>query len=231
LPGGCEYAGAHDSSIHWTNPDDDYNAYPLGDWGYFDWWRATYEVDFKYEDCSWVCEINDVEAETRIKVSASNYPGFISITQASDVPCGPNNIEALLAKYDLNDSDLTDDEGAPLTKYWIYSAIVAHEEKHRTDWQNYYGASLSAAILTADGITEEIDCDIPYTWYCESVKDYWMTGEAGIHVLFDWAWDSAREEFDNPDTPLVDESDVRAYLVENAIEQPVSDALPSGCTP
>ncbi len=41
--------------------------------------------------------------------------------------------------------------------------------------------------------------------------------------------DIVREEFDDPETEL-DESEVRALVVENSIEQPVSDALPGGST-
>jgi hypothetical protein len=225
---GCSSAGPHDSSVNW-NHTTNYFATP-DRWGYFDFWpKASKDVDFRYSTCTWVCEISNVEAFTDVEVWHPNRPGYVSITKASDVPCGDENSEALLAKSDLNDSDLTDDSGADLSKYWIHLAICVHEEKHRTDWINFYGPRLNTAITTAETITVNINCyDVPYTCTCQSAEAYWMDQ---IVWLFDWAWDSALEQFDDPATQDVDESEVRAYLYENAIEQPVSDALPGGCTP
>jgi hypothetical protein len=222
LPAGCEEASGHDSSVHW-NHTENLNVNPLGPWGLFSYGSATKVVDFKYESCQWKCEISNVQVNTDLKVRAANYPGYVSITSASDVPC----VDANLAKYNLNDPDLTDDIGAPLGSYWIYNAIVAHEQKHKTDWVNYYGSTLYTAITVAETVTVNINCDVPYTITCESARSYWINE---IDDLFDWAWTSAGEDMDDPGTGVV-ECEVDAYVVENAIEQPVSDALPAGCTP
>jgi len=120
-----------------------------------------------------------------------------------------------------------DDSGADLSKYWIHSAIIAHEEKHHSDWYDCYDSRVKTAITVAETITVDIDCDpyYSYTYTCQGTKSYW---KSEIDDLFDWAWEYAGEEFDDPETE-VKEEEVRAYEVENAIEQPVSDALPEGC--
>jgi len=225
LPSGCEYAGEHDSNVHWINPNDDFNSTTCTVFGDFYRPDATYNVNFKYEGCQWACEVNDVEAETRIRVRDPNslLPGKVSISQASDVPCADAN----LAKSDLNDPNLNDDVGADLSKYWIYSAIVAHEQKHRTDWQTFYGDELANAVSYAESQSVSIDCDDPNTITCGSAKSSKI---ADINDRFNKAYQDAYKQYDLPGTSLK-EHEQRAYLVENAIEQPVSDALPGGCTP
>jgi hypothetical protein len=227
LPDGCSNAGPHDSSIHWSFPTN-YFAEPGGPWGFCDPPQTTCAVDFRYNMCSWVCEISNVQVSIAVYVGNPDNPQYVSITNASDVPCGENNSEALLAKSDLNDSDLTDAVGALLTKYWIHLAICVHEEKHRTDWESYYGPALNTAITMAETITVNIDCDVPYTCTCQGAESYWSDQ---IAMLFDWAWNHANDLMDDPSTPDLDEAEVRAYLEENTIEQPVSNALPEGCTP
>jgi hypothetical protein len=228
LPTGCEYAGSHDSSVHWTH---NYDFYATCDgWGHFYSHRATYDLDFKYSNCKWVCEISNVQAKTEVEVWHPNRPGYVCITEASDVPCGPNDQEALLAKSDLNDPDLTDDIGAPLTKYWIHQAICVHELQHESDWKAYYGAALAEAITFAEAnAIQTIYCDPPeYGWTktCQHTCDHWRSA---IEALFQGAWDEAHDDMDEPTTP-VREDEVRALQAENVIEQPVSDALPGDCT-
>ena len=223
LSNGCEYAGAHDSSVHWTDFID-YYSLTVSPFGLFGAYPATYEVDFKYNNCIWVCEINDVNAETTILVrSPSSLPGMVSVAQASDVPCD----DAELAKYDLDDTDLTDDIGAPRTKYWSNIATILHEQKHRSDWQEFYGAELDNAIFCSESLQSEIDCEDPNTITCQAAENYWNTW---IQDFFRIAWEKALKKMNNPDTP-VDEAEVRAYEVSYMIEHPISAALPGGCTP
>jgi len=220
---GCEYAGAHDSSVHWINLIDYYST-TVTPFGLFGAYPATYEDDFRYNNCSWVCEINDVNAETTILVRApSSLPGMVSVAQASDVPCD----EAELAKHDLDDTDLTDDIGAPRTKYWSHIAAMFHEQKHRDDWQQFYGEGLATAIAASESLQSEIDCEDPSTITCQAAENYWKTW---IQYFFQIAWDNAKDLMDDPSTP-VNEAEVRAYEENYMIEQPISAALPGGCTP
>ena len=225
LPDGCGYAGPHDSSVHWINPDDDYVSWTCTVFGEFQRYFATYDVDFKYDDCTWVCEISNVQAKTRIAVRAPNslLPDGVSVESASDVPC----VDANCAKVDLNDDDLSDDNGAPRCKYWCYSAAVAHEEKHRFDWQTFYGDELSHAIALSESCQSNIDCGDPNTISCQSAENYW---QQWIGSAFAWAYINAAHEFNDPSTPL-NEADQRAYEINYQIEQPISAALPEGCTP
>jgi len=224
LPEGCEHAGPHDTSIHWPHPDDDYPSPTATPFGSFSFDAATYDVDFKYDNCSWVCEISDVNAKTTILVrDPATWPGHVSVSQASDVPCD----DALLAKYDLTDNDLFDDHGAPRTKYWSYAATVAHEEKHRSDWKYYYTAPLTIAIVGADSISVEINCSEPTTTNCSSVESAWYNV---IKSYFDEAWEDALRAFDDPDTEL-DEAEMWAYMISASIEGPIAADLPGGCSP
>ncbi len=76
LPVGCPVAGPHDSSVEWWPDGDDYNwTNPGSEFGDFTYNNATYTVDFAYDTCRWVCEITNVCASTRIRVSASTRPG------------------------------------------------------------------------------------------------------------------------------------------------------------
>jgi hypothetical protein len=224
LPDGCEFAGAHDSSVHWTDLAD-YYSLTVPPWGQFEYWDATYEVDFKYNDCIWVCEISNVNAQTQILVRApSPLPDMNSVSQASDVPCD----EAELAKHDLDDTDLTDDEGAPRSKYWCHIAVMFHEQKHRADWQEFYGEELAIAIADSESFQSVIDCEDSNTTTCQAAENHW---KYSILAQFVIAKFYAEDRFDDKSTPNVDEAEVRAYAVSYEWEQPISAALPEGCTP
>jgi hypothetical protein len=228
LPAGCSNAGPHDSSVHWINPDDDYSsstAPSLPRVGLFNnIYATTKDVDFKYTNCTWVCEISNVEAKTQILVrDPSSLPGKVSVSQASDVPCADAN----LAKYDLNDANTADDEGAPRTKYWCYNATVAHEEKHIDDWQSLYRTQLDISIACCELCHSDIDCDNPDTITCQAAENYW---QGWITTYFALAALNAWINYDDPDTPF-QESDQRAYSTSYGFEQPISAALPEGCTP
>ncbi len=77
LPAGCSNSGPHDSSVHWINPDDDYSSSTepsLPRVGLFNnMYATTKDVDFKYQNCTWVCEISNVIAKDRILV-APHFP-------------------------------------------------------------------------------------------------------------------------------------------------------------
>ena len=135
--------------------------------------------------------------------------------------------EADLAKSDLTDTDLTDHFGAPRTKYWCYDATVAHEEKHRSDWEDCYTAPLTIATALASSISVEIDCSNPNTQHCNTVK------AAQISVIdgyFDEGWEEAWELFDDPSTTVL-EYEVRAYVVSASIEYMIALLLPGECSP
>lgn len=221
LPSGCSNAGPHDSSVHWDDGQD-YNTTIW--WGQCLNFKASYDVDFKYGSCDWVCEISNVKASTLVLVGNPSRPGYVSITQASDVPCEPSS-EPLLAKSDLYDTDLDDDEGPPLTKYWIHSAIVAHEEYHRTDWKGFYKPRLEDATSYCESLNTVIVCETAYTRTCQGALDYW---DGIIEDTFDLAYDYALADYDNPATELK-ECEQRAYMIDSYINHPVSDALPEGC--
>jgi hypothetical protein len=221
---GCSSAGPHNSSVQWINPDDDYHSFTCAPFGEYNVWVATYDVDFKYTNCTWVCEISNVEAKTQILVrDPSSLPGKVSVSQASDVPCADAN----LAKYDLNDANTADDEGAPRTKYWCYNATVAHEEKHIDDWQSLYRTQLDISIACCELCHSDIDCDNPDTITCQAAENYW---QGWITTYFALAALNAWINYDDPDTPF-QESDQRAYSTSYGFEQPISAALPEGCTP
>jgi len=223
FPDGCGNAGPHDSSVHWASPDDDYTSFTCTIFGDFDWDSATYDVDFKSSNCTWICEISNVQAKTTILVRApaSLLPDNVSVESASEVPCD----DAAFAKYDLDDTDLSDDEGAPRCKYWCYTATVAHEEKHRYDWQDKYGDALSGAISYLQSTCHStMDCG---TTTCQAAATDW---QLTIQQFFNLARTEAVESFNNSDTPL-NEADQRAYEISYEIEQPISAALPEGCTP
>jgi len=222
LPSGCSNAGAHDSSIHW-NDSQNYSGSIY--WGFCLTGPVNPDpdVDFKYNSCTWECEISNVEVSTFVQVGATGCSGYVDITQASDVPCADAN----LAKSDLYDPNLNDDVGAPNTKYWIHSAIVAHEEKHRSDWKTFYGQRLAYAISLCESFFVSIDCEIEYTHTCQGALGYW---NEVIEETFDEAKTLAEWDNDNPNTDL-DEAQQRALLAESIINHPVSNALPAGCTP
>ncbi|MBN1804984.1 MAG: PKD domain-containing protein [Sedimentisphaerales bacterium] len=230
LPEGCECSGPHDSNVHWTDLAD-YWSTTVKPFGQFGYWHATYEVDFKYKnDCIWVCEISNVNAETEILVSSQIYleslePNWVSVAMASQVPC----YDAYVAKYDLDDTDLTDDEGAPRSKYWCHIATMFHERKHRTDWKEFYGERLAIAIANCESFFQcVIDCDEPNFTTCQAAENHW---EYPILGQFASAWVYAKDLMDDPCTPNLDEAEVRAYKVSYEWEQPISAALPEGCTP
>lgn len=187
---------------------------------------ATYDVDFKYSNCDWVCEISNVEAKTLVLVGASPRTNYVAITQASDVPCTPPS-EPLLAKSDLTDPNLNDDKGSPLTKYWIYHANIAHEEAHRSDWKGFYEPKLNNAIDWCELLYRDIDCGDSSANTCQGAKSFW---QSSINDAFQDAWDLACEDYDDSGTSL-NEADQRAYLVQYFIQQPVADELPGGCGP
>jgi hypothetical protein len=226
LPDGCSNAGPHDSSIHWINPDDDYYSTTVAPFGEFTFSPATSDVDFRYNNCTWVCEISNVEAETTILVRhpATLLPDQVSVSQASDVPCN----EVILAMFDLHDTDLTDDIGAPRSKYWCHTATCHHETKHRTDWQGFYGEKLAIAIECVESFCESnIDCGDPDTITCQAAENYWQDR---IQEQFNEAYDDARKAMDDPSTD-VKECEVWAYLVSYEYENAIYALLPEGCTP
>jgi hypothetical protein len=222
LPEGCEFAGAHDSSVHWTDLTD-YFSLTVTPYGQFGYWPATYEVDFKYNDCSWVCEISDVNAKTEILVRSpsSLLPDAVSVVMASQVPC----IDANLAKWDLNDPNLTDDVGAPRSKYWCHIATSFHERRHRTDWKEFYGNKLAIAIANCESFQSVIDCGDPNTTTCQAAENYW---KYPILAKFILARIEARDLYNDPST-TVDEAEVRAFAESYYWEHPISAALPEGC--
>ena len=192
--------------------------------GYCDVYGVTPDVNFTYENCQWKCEISNVITETKIEVRCSLcVPGKVSVSSAGEVPC----VDANLAKYDLNDTDLNDDEGSPHTKYWCYDSVKAHEVYHRINWQNIYEEELNTAISVCEAITVVIDRRDPDTTTCWGAYNL-NIGE--INARFDEAWDNARNRMDDPNT-RVDEAEVRAYMVSYAFEHPISVALPGGCGP
>lgn len=224
LPEGCEYAGPHDTIPYFIEYGDDYHSTTGPIFGEFYGWVPTYDVDFKYSDCKWVCEITNVEARTTILVrDPASLPDMVSVSSASDVPCA----EAALAKSDLTDLDLTDDKDAPHTKYWCYDAIVAHEEKHRSDWELFYTAPLAIAIAASETISVTINCADPQTIHCSLARSASM---AAIEAHFDEALTSAVNAMDDQSTP-VNEAEVRAWLVTADYEKPIADAVLEECTP
>ena len=226
LPDECVNAGPHDSSVHWINPDDDYASSTCTVFGDFMLYVATCDVDFKYTNCTWVCEISNVEAKTRVRVRDpfSLLPDQVSVEDASDVPC----VDANSAKCDLNDTDLSDDEGAPCWKYWSYFAAIAHEEKHRADWQEFYEEALNSAIgYLESSCHSNIDCADEDTISCQAAENYWYLT---IQQFFAIALQEATRQYNDPDTPL-EEHEQRACLISYDFEQPISAALPEGCTP
>jgi len=224
LPTGCELAGTHDSSLQWINPDDDYHSFTCAPFGKYNVWVATYDVDFKYDDCGWVCEISNVEAKTQVLVrDPLSLPDKVSVESASDVPCD----EAEFAKCDLDDTDLTDDEGAPRDTYWCYTATVAHEEKHIADWKTFYEGELAISIACSELCDSDIDCGDPDTITCQAAENHWS---AWITTYFALAALEAWQAYDDPATELL-ESEQRAYAINYEFEHPISAALPEGCTP
>lgn len=224
LPTGCEEAGAHDSSIHWIHPDDNFESTTCSPFGYCAQYSASKDVNFAYENCQWKCEISNVVAETTIEVRCPTcIPGMVSVFSASEVPCA----EANLAKYDLDDTDLSDDIGAPRNKYWCYEATVAHELFHRSEWMGFYGSQLNAAISACEAMTVTIDCGDSYTTTCLGAY-YLKIGE--INQKFSDAFQNAVWQMNDPNTPL-NEAEQRAYTVSYVIEHSISAALPAGCGP
>lgn len=224
LPSGCSEAGSHDSSTHWDHTTDT-DVSSLGSWGLFTPSHATYDFEFKYESCTWVCEISNLHAETEIQVLKYNYPGYVSVLFASDVPC----VDANLALSDLYDPNIYDDQGAPYSKYWSHTAVVAHEMTHRSDWVNYYGAEVTNAVSYCESVAVvTVNCSYPETTTCQSVKN----GTAGqlVPLRFQFAWLQAWAQMNDPNTAL-NEAEQRAYLAEEAILSPIVGALPGGCTP
>jgi len=139
------------------------------------------------------------------------------------VPCA----QAALAKYDLTDTNLGDDQGPPRTTYWCHNGTVAHEERHRSNWEYCYTPQLAIAIATAESVSVEIDCGKSDSIDCGSVE----TSKIGvISNYFDQAHQTAVEAFDDPSTST-DEADVFAYMWQSIVEGPIADALPGGCTP
>jgi len=229
LPGGCEVASVHDSSIHWLYPDDDYQADLTGSgcWGYYGFaaGQLEYDVDLKYNNGFWVCEISNVKPYSVIKVWASNRPGYANVETASDVPCEPSS-EPEQAIYDLLDISTSDDIGPPFSYYWCHSAVVVHEEKHRSDWETFYTPELAAAIAKWDGFHVEIDCDEINTIHCLAARDQIIYD---IEYDFYIAYDLAYLQFDNPNTPI-DESEQRAYNASALItDEIVLELLLGGC--
>jgi hypothetical protein len=219
LPAGCSVAGPHDSSVHWDDDEDDWNATDLEDWGTFSKESATYDVDFRYSDDTWVCEISNVRALTICKVLASNYPGCVSVSAASDVPCD----DVYDAMYELTDPVPDDDQGAPYDYYWCYQGVVHHEVQHRSDWIYFYGDELAGAIAQAEAISvpisEALTCQDAETMASQSINGYFMMAKA-----------RAFNRFNSVLTPQIDESEVRAYQAENLVLQAILADLPAGCT-
>jgi predicted outer membrane repeat protein len=91
-------------------------------------------------------------------------------------------------------------------------------------FKNNYAYEEGGAISSSDVSDHSM-----YLTNCYFVSNSTNTTDGGGGAIC-MAWDIAYEQFNDPDTSI-SEADVRAYLVENAIEQPVSDALPGGCTP
>ncbi len=152
-------------------------------------------------------------------------PDHVSVESAFDVPCD----EAEFAKFDLDDTDLTDDEGPPYCKYWCYTAAVVHEEKHRFDWRLFYEQKLTSAIAYLESSCQSnIDCGNPDTITCQAAESYW---QLTIQQWFALAFTEAQGLMDNPDTTELNEAEQRAYEVQYEIDHPISAALPEGCTP
>jgi hypothetical protein len=148
---------------------------------------------------------------------------MVVVEDSSDVPCADAN----LAKYDLTDPNLNDGDGAPLSKYWSYWAIVEHETKHAMDWHTFYGNRLTEAIAWLEENRKiEIDCYEP-SKSCVDVEDYYLSLNDDV---FESAYRSALNDDDNPSTP-VDEAEMRALAAEATIEGAIADDLPGGCEP
>lgn len=225
LPAGCMTTTiGPPENVRWIKPpDENYEDTECENFGSFKYYPFVPDIEFRYSNGTWVCEIHNVEVKTRILVrAADSYPNKIAITSEDDVSCGT---DADTAIYDLTDNDLDDDEGAPLLMYWVYSAIVDHEEKHRSDWQGVYGPLLEAALASARAETVTIDCSDPTTHTCNTAK---TLKQATISTYFSDAYENAQDLFDDPDTEL-EEHEQRAYEVENAIEQPIADAIEDKC--
>ncbi len=227
LPPGCGFAGSHDSSIYWISPNDNYASETCTIFGSYNKVYAThYDVDFKYDSGKWVCEISNVVAQDRILVRYPFYllPDHISVESAADVPCS----YADFAKCDLDDTDLNDDEGPPYEVFWCYTAVIAHEEKHRCDWRYFYEDTLSEAIKTCERDCHSyIDCGDPDTVTCQAAKSSMLPT---IQWFFSQALFETQDLFNNPNTAL-DDSEQRAYNAQYIYDHPISAALPEGCTP
>jgi len=224
LPEGCNVGGSHDNSVHWIQPNDNIMSATCPLFGQLIMYEATYDVNFVYQDCSWRCQITNVKAETKMEVRCPKcIPGKISVSSPADVRC----YDANLAKTDLHDADLTDDTGAPRTKYWCYPATLAHEGQHRQDWQRFYAEELTSTIRECENISVQIECGKADTLTCQNVL---AAQRPRIIELFEQAWRNAEVKYDDPNTPL-DEAEQRAYKVSALIEGPISAALPAGCKP
>jgi hypothetical protein len=149
---------------------------------------------------------------------------MVSVLSAEEVPC----TDANLAKSDLNDTNTADDHGAPRTKYWCYWATVAHEMYHRNEWLSFYGGELGRAISDCEAMMVDIDCENSSTTTCGGAYSMKINE---INEKFEKAFRNAWDSMDNPDTPLLNEAEQRAYEVSYGIEQPISAALPEGCSP
>jgi hypothetical protein len=148
---------------------------------------------------------------------------MVSVSSASQVPCSDANI----AKFDLDDTDLSDDHGAPRTTYWCYDATYAHEFFHRGDWILRYLPELDTAISACESMTVTIDCGHPETTTCSGA---YGTKACEIEEFFNRAWRNAWESM-NPQSTSLNEAEQRAYEVSYEYEHSISAALPGGCSP
>lgn len=226
LPDGCSEAGPHDSSIHWIY-DDNYEDYGLSSnqLGTHLPYPAHKDINFRYNDGSWVCEISDVNAKDVIRVKAhlSGYPNQVSVESASQVPC----IDANCAKIDLFDDNLEDDKGAPCITYWSYNGAYSHEMTHRAMWEEEFGNRLTAAIANCEkNCFVPINPKFPETYTCQSAQNIWKDY---INSIFNPLWQDATNALDNPNTPNFHENEVFPYYVQSTFTNPIANALPQGC--
>ncbi|MBN1346714.1 MAG: hypothetical protein JXQ73_28745 [Phycisphaerae bacterium] len=187
LPSGCNDAGAHDNSVHWPDPLPAPTFNYTAGWGvtHTDAFKATYDLEMAYDNCTWVPQITNVQTNCTIEVHTSPFAGHVDVTNPNDIPCA----NALDAINDLWDADLHDGgSGPPRNVYWSQAAIVAHEEKHRTEWIDAYTDALDAAIATIEADCTIIDCSDYWTKTCQDAES---TREDAIATLMNQAFTDA----------------------------------------
>jgi len=141
--------------------------------------------------------------------------------------CEVSNVKSYTTLAVRDPADLTDDVGAPYCDYWCYDAVVAHEEQHRVDWQECMEDKWADAVILIESLGDDIDCSDSTTITCGAAASRWTTQ---IKIYEDLALLYAEYEYDDPLTPL-QEDEVSAYEASYLFDEPISSALPGGCTP